>query len=168
MISMDIEEKYDKNFHYSYYLIRDNNVAEDITQEVFLRFYNSNYVEQQKEIRYLYTIARNLCIDEYRKRNIYKSQIEQLKRRDGTGQTGKAESDGGAFAETIIEKLYIENLLAVLSDEERDLLVLRFVNDEPISLICDELNISRFALYRRIRNIKKKLREATKTSKSSK
>ena len=80
---------------------------------------------------------------------------------DGTGQTGKAESDGGAFAETIIEKLYIENLLAVLSDEERDLLVLRFVNDEPISLICDELNISRFALYRRIRNIKKKLREAT-------
>lgn len=143
-------------------------MAEDITQEVFLRFYNSNYVEQQKEIRYLYTIARNLCIDEYRKRNIYKSQIEQLERRDGTGQTGKAESDGGAFAETIIEKLYIENLLAALSDEERDLLVLRFVNDEPISLICDELNISRFALYRRIRNIKKKLRKATKTSESSK
>ena len=154
---MDIEEQYDKIFHYCYYRIRDKNVAEDITQEVFLRFYNSNYVEQQKEIRYLYTIARNLCIDEYRKRNIYKSQIEQLERRDGTGQTGKAESDGGAFAETIIEKLYIENLLAVL-----------FVNDEPISLICDELNISRFALYRRIRNIKKKLREATKTSKSSK
>lgn len=165
---MDIEEQYDKIFHYCYYRIRDKNVAEDITQEVFLRFYNSNYVEQQKEIRYLYTIARNLCIDEYRKRNIYKSQIEQLERRDGTGQTGKAESDGGAFAETIIEKLYIENLLAVLSDEERDLLVLRFVNDEPISLICDELNISRFALYRSIRNIKKKLREATKTSKSSK
>ena len=84
------------------------------------------------------------------------------------GKQGKQKSDGGAFAETIIEKLYIENLLAVLSDEERDLLVLRFVNDEPISLICDELNISRFALYRRIRNIKKKLREATKTSKSSK
>ena len=45
---------------------------------------------------------------------------------------------------------------------------IRFVNDEPISLICDELNISRFALYRRIRNIKKKLRKATKTSESSK
>ena len=77
---MDIEEQYDKIFHYCYYRIRDKNVAEDITQEVFLRFYNSNYVEQQKEIRYLYTIARNLCIDEYRKRNIYKSQIEQLER----------------------------------------------------------------------------------------
>ena len=156
---MDIEEQYDKIFHYCYYRIRDKNVAEDITQEVFLRFYNSNYVEQQKEIRYLYTIARNICIDEYRKRNIYKSQIEQLERCDGTGQTWKAESDGGAFAEAIIEKLYIENLLVALSDEERDLLVLRFVNDEPISLICDELNISRFALYRSIRNIKKKLNE---------
>lgn len=156
---MDIEEQYDKIFHYCYYRIRDKNVAEDITQKVFLRFYNSNYVEQQKEIRYLYTIARNICIDEYRKRNIYKSQIEQLERRDGTGQTWKAESDGGVFAETIIEKLYIENLLVALSDEERDLLVLRFVNDEPISLICDELNISRFALYRSIRNIKKKLNE---------
>ena len=59
---MDIEEQYDKIFHYCYYRIRDKNVAEDITQEVFLRFYNSNYVEQQKEIRYLYTIARNLSI----------------------------------------------------------------------------------------------------------
>lgn len=68
---MDIEEQYDKIFHYCYYRIRDKNVAEDITQKVVLRFYNSNYVEQQKEIRYLYTIARNLCIDEYRKRNIY-------------------------------------------------------------------------------------------------
>ena len=48
---MDIEEQYDKIFHYCYYRIRDKNVAEDITQEVFLRFYNSNYVEQQKEIR---------------------------------------------------------------------------------------------------------------------
>ena len=77
---MDIEEQYDKIFHYCYYRIRDKNVAEDITQEVFLRFYNSNYVEQQKEIRYLYTIARKLCIDEYRKRKIYKSQIDKLKR----------------------------------------------------------------------------------------
>lgn len=88
-----------------------------------------------------------------------------LLRCDGTGQTWKAESDGGAFAEAIIEKLYIENLLVALSDEERDLLVLRFVNDEPISLICDELNISRFALYRKIRSIKKKLKEAAKSSK---
>ena len=88
--------------------------------------------------------------------------MEQLERSDKIGQTGKAESDGGAFAETIIEKLYIENLLAVLSEEERDLLVLRFVNDEPISLICDEL---RFALYRKIRSIKKKLKEAAKSSK---
>ena len=61
---MDIEEQYDKIFHYCYYRIRDKNVAEDITQEVFLRFYNSNYVEQQKEIRYLYTIARySTCVN---------------------------------------------------------------------------------------------------------
>lgn len=147
---MNIEEQYDKIFHYCYYRIRNKDDAEDITQEVFLRFYNGNYVDQQKEICYLYTIARNLCIDEYRKRKTCELRTEQI------------ESDEGLFAENMVEKLYIENLLAKLSEEERDLLVLRFVNDEAVSLICEELNISRFSLYRKIKSIKKKLKELTK------
>ena len=55
-------------------------MAEDITQEVFLRFYNSNYVEQQKEIRYLYNdSAQFYALMNIEKENIYKSQNRATK-----------------------------------------------------------------------------------------
>ena len=66
---MDYEAQYDKIYRYCYYKVNNAAVAEDITQETFLRFLeNSTYKENGKELNYLYTIARNLCIDEYRKR----------------------------------------------------------------------------------------------------
>ena len=65
---MDIEEEYDKIFRYCYWKVHNKEIAEDITQETFLRFLQSNYDERGKRIRFLYTIAGNLCIDEFRKK----------------------------------------------------------------------------------------------------
>ena len=64
---MNIEDEYDKIFRFCYWKVRSKEIAEDLTQETFLRFLDSQYTEQGKRIRYLYTIARNLCIDESRK-----------------------------------------------------------------------------------------------------
>ena len=47
---------------------KDRYIAEDIVQETFLRFWQSHYYEDTgKEMAYLYTIARNLCMDEFRR-----------------------------------------------------------------------------------------------------
>ena len=64
---MDIEEHYDKIYRFCYYKLQSKELAEDLTQETFLRFLDSEYREQGMCIRYLYTIARNLCIEAYRK-----------------------------------------------------------------------------------------------------
>lgn len=65
---MDLEEQYDKIYRYCYFKLRHQQKAEDITQETFLRFLeNTAYREQGKRLQYLYTIARNLCMDEFRK-----------------------------------------------------------------------------------------------------
>uniref|UniRef100_UPI004056704F RNA polymerase sigma factor n=1 Tax=Acetatifactor sp. TaxID=1872090 RepID=UPI004056704F len=37
--SLDLEEQYDKIYRYCYFKVRKREVAEDITQEAFLRFY---------------------------------------------------------------------------------------------------------------------------------
>ena len=42
-------------------------------------------------------------------------------------------------------------------EEEKELIVLRYVNDEPISEICRLTGISRFTVYRRIKEAKAKL-----------
>ena len=68
---MDIEEQYDKIYHYCYFKIYDKQLAQDITQETFLRFYKQELnFDSRKHLPYLYTIARNLCIDELRKKAI--------------------------------------------------------------------------------------------------
>lgn len=68
-MSIDLEEQYDKIYRYCYYKLHHREKAEDITQETFLRFLeNENYRDTGKGLQYLYTIARNLCIDEFRKK----------------------------------------------------------------------------------------------------
>ena len=45
-----------------------------------------------------------------------------------------------------------------LSEDEQELLLLRYANDVPVADICKIIGISRFALYRRLNNTVKKLR----------
>lgn len=139
---MDIEKYYDKIYRYCYYRVNDRTVAEDLTQETFLRFLNS---ESSMPERYLYTIAKNLCIDEYRSRRGEMTDIEE------------AEIAQDDFADSAIEKMEIRKALELLPDEERELLILRYANEEPLSVICELTGISRFAVYRRIKEAKSTL-----------
>ena len=63
---MDLEKTYDKIYRYVYFRVGDRMIAEDITQESFLRFIGKYGNFHDYEIKYLYTIARNLCIDKTR------------------------------------------------------------------------------------------------------
>ena len=59
---MNLEEQYDKIFRYLYFHLHDKHTAEDLTQETFLRFLKSRtYQDENRQLQYLYTIARNLC-----------------------------------------------------------------------------------------------------------
>ena len=65
---IEIDEQYDKVYRYCYFRVKNQHLAEDITQETFLRFFeSSSYRDAGRPLAYLYTIARNLCIDEFRK-----------------------------------------------------------------------------------------------------
>ena len=113
---MNYEAQYDKIYRYCYCKVNNAAVAEDITQETFLRFLeNSTYKENGKELNYLYTIARNLCIDEYRKR-VSEELPEEL-------PIESAE-------EAIVEGLDMRCALAKLTSMERELVLFRFVNKE--------------------------------------
>ena len=58
----------------------DARLAEDITQETFLRsLENNRWQIAGYALAYLYTVARNLCIDEYRKRST-RGSMEELTR----------------------------------------------------------------------------------------
>ena len=55
-MALDIEEQYEKIYRYCFYRLRDQEPAEDVTQETFLRWYASDtYRDINQVLQYLYT-----------------------------------------------------------------------------------------------------------------
>ena len=145
---MDLEEQYEKIYRYCYFRLRHQQMAEDITQETFLRFLESgNYCERGKKLRYLYTIVRNLCIDECRGK-----KAEPLSDEIPAEPTEEAPED------QMLTGIAVKAALSELEEEEQELLLLRYVNELSIAEICGILKLSRFAVYRKIQKALKRLR----------
>jgi len=65
-VSLSLQEQYDKVYKYCYFKVKNAHLAEDLAQETFLRFFGQqSYISRGKPLAYLYTIAKNLCIDAY-------------------------------------------------------------------------------------------------------
>lgn len=63
---MKIEKAYDKLYRFVYFKVQNREVAEDITQEAFLRYIGRYGQNASYNMKLMYTIARNLCVDEFR------------------------------------------------------------------------------------------------------
>lgn len=158
---LDLEEQYDRIYRYCYFRLHSRETAEDITQETFLRFLGSgSYQSMGKALRYLYTIARNLCIDEARRR---KSRGENGAGIDAEGQDmdsyGAEYGVESGIEERLVTVLAIRNALQELGEEERELILLRYVNEVPVEIIGKIYGISRFTVYRRTKEALKFLKE---------
>ena len=152
-VFMNIEEIYDKIYRFCFYKVRNQQTAEDITQEVFLRFLRSKYKDDGREINYLYTIARNLCVDELRK------QSAEASRRETLFKFEMVNTDQGKLENSMINSFYYEDILSKLPEGDLEILLLRYANDESIADISKVYGVSRFAVYRRIKKAKCKLRD---------
>ena len=74
---MDLKEQYDNIYRYCHMKTGHPETAEDLTQETFLRFLeDTGYQEQGRQLAYLYTIARNLCMDYFRRNKICRWRTE--------------------------------------------------------------------------------------------
>lgn len=144
---MDLEEQYDKIFRYCCFRLYDRQLAQDITQETFLRYYSRNIrLDNSKELAYLYTIAKNLCVDAVRQKPPFSlADIEEAVFPDTT--------------EELIDSLTLQSALKKLPQEEQELLFLRYVNELSVAAICKMTCLSRFAVYRRLSKAVRQLKE---------
>ncbi len=111
-------------------------VAQDATQEVFLRLVHSGarYERRGKPLAYLYTIARNVCAEAYRRCG---PAVEPL------------EVDvPDPAADRTAERLALDAALATLSADERDVLELRYGQGLAVGEIAMVMERSRFAVRR--------------------
>ena len=139
----DIEQQYDKIYRYCYFKLHNREAAEDVTQETFLRFLaNDTYRDTGKVLQYLYSIARNLCINEY-----HKPQFQAL----------PDEMEAPFSEDRLLSAISLQSALLELDPDEREILLLRYANEVPVTVICRIFHLSRFSIYRKISRALKKL-----------
>lgn len=123
--------------------------AEDLAQETFLKLFRSlpGYKGRKKFKAYLYTIANRLCIDESRKMPLY--SLEDAEEIAGVkNEIAQAE-----------QREEIRRLLGVLSQEQREAVILRFGQELGFSEIAKVMGCSMRTAQSRIRNALRLMRK---------
>lgn len=145
-MSLELQEQYEKIYTFCYFKVKKRDLAEDITQETFLKYFETtNYLEKGKKLAFLYTIARNCCNDYFRK-------AKQTAALDDWPECSEELADD---LETVIT---VRAAVSKLDAAEQELVLLRFSNELGIGEIAAYFGISRFAVYRKLNAIEKQLK----------
>ncbi len=124
---------YDRVYRYCYRRMTDRELAQDMTQEVFLRVLKSigSYRHYGKFENYLYVIAKNLIRDSYGKREILPIDDVEC----AVEETGFAR---------IEQYMLFNGALEKLPEREREILLLRYDAELKIKDIARimEMNLS--------------------------
>ena len=144
----------DAIFRFCALKVSNREIAQDLTQEVFIRYWQTlrKGEKLKNERAYLYTLARNLVIDWYRKKK--ESSLDVLTEAgiEFKGDGPQSITDSAEAAEVIA---VIENL----DEDAREVLLLRFVEGFSPKEIAEHLNESPNVVSVRIHRSLKKVQE---------
>ncbi len=132
----------DALYSYVYHLTLDHHLAEDIVAETYLRL-----IEKIGEYTYtgaplkawLYRIAHNLAINSFR----HTGRTEHL---GDTDEALEAPDDPSATVATRLENAALHDAIVQLTDEQRQVVVLRFIGGQKPAEIAQSLNKSETAI----------------------
>jgi len=154
----DLDDAYDKIYRYCYFKIGHRESAEDITQQTFLNLFEYEKRETIKNpLAFLYTVAGNLCMDEFRRRKREApEENETLTWKEAEAAQGWEDEE-----KRTVLSMDVRSALKKLNGEEQELLLLRYANDLPVQEIGRLFHLSRFAVRRRLlkalQNLRKEL-----------
>jgi RNA polymerase sigma-70 factor (ECF subfamily) len=143
-------------------------VAEDLLQEAFLRVVKGaeSYQRNAKLTTWLYTIARNLCVDASRRaKHRRATSLEQpLDRHRGEGSAvlgdGIADRGAGVDRQAMSTELRgrIEHAVGRLVDEQREVFMMREILNLPFKEIAEITGVPENTVKSRMRYALEKLR----------
>lgn len=149
--------------------LRIPSVAEDVVQEAFVRVVQ-NALEFKHEARFstwAYTITRNLCIDQLRKRALRKHpSLDESKRgEEGDGPTlGEQTADSRANVERQATGTELKERIAAaveeLPDDQREVFLLRELSNLPFKEIAEITGVPENTVKSRMRYALERLQTA--------
>lgn len=142
--------------------------AEDLLQEVFLRVIKGAdaYEKQAKFTTWLYTIARNLCVDAARRGKHRRAQSldapMNAEEKDGATLLDRVEDGSAGPAHRVLDKELSGQLYAAidkLSEEQREVFLMREFHDMPFKEIAEVVGCPENTVKSRMRYALEKLRQ---------
>ncbi|HMR76068.1 MAG TPA: RNA polymerase sigma factor [Polyangiaceae bacterium] len=157
-------------YNFVYRQVRNPETAEDVTQDAFLRVVQ-NAGEFKHEARFstwLYTIARNLCVDHLRK--------AKHRRHPSLDQPAGGQSEGRPLGESMpdphhsssVERTasgnqmrdHIVAAVDALPDDQREVFLLREVGNLPFKEIAEVVGVGENTVKSRMRYALERLKQA--------
>lgn len=126
-----IDKYYDNIFSYLFRKVGNVELAEDLTQEVFLRLVNalSRYRPTGKFSNYVFTIAVNVANDYFRKNKLFMQE-----------ELNSVDIDAGIDIEEILieqeQSIRLKEAVGKLPDMQKDAILLRFFHNMRIKDIA--------------------------------
>ena len=133
-LKLAYDEHSDAIFRYCLFKVSDREKAIDLTQDVFVKVWQyllaGNQVENMKAL--LYKVARNLIIDEYRKK-----KFDSL---DVMSDAGFEPVDGASLDTiSIVEAGLLVDRIKELPDAYSEVVFMRYVDDLSVKEIAEAL-----------------------------
>ncbi len=128
-----------------YYMVKDQDVVEDIAQEVFIKVYKniSKFNEQSSLYTWIYRITMNCCFDEIKKEKKITYFSNYIETEDGEEEI-QFEDPNQNVDEIVEDELDKEELIKAikkLPDDQRALIVLRDIREFTYWEIAEMLKI---------------------------
>jgi RNA polymerase sigma-70 factor (ECF subfamily) len=151
--------------------VRHGNAAEDVTQDVFLRLVQ-NAADFKHEARFstwLYTIARNLCVDHLRKQSHRRHpSLDQPQSGDATGTRPMIDNVADGHPRASVERTAASGEVAGriveavqgLPEDQREVFLLREIANLPFKEIAQITGVGENTVKSRMRYALDRLQEA--------
>jgi RNA polymerase sigma-70 factor (ECF subfamily) len=153
-------------YSFCYQFFRDRDIATEMAQETFLRAYRyiKKYDSKRKFSTWIYSIAKNICIDEKRKMDRSRSvPIDDVNPSTIlSGEQSYHLKDPSQISLHLEDRMLLEDAITRLPEKYRTAIILCYFQELPYQEIADILNLSLNLVKVRIFRAKKQLLEILK------
>lgn len=148
-------------FSFCYQFFREREIATDMAQETFVRAfrYLNKYDPKRKFSTWIYSIAKNICIDE--KRKMDRNRTMSLESVSSSSvidpEPGQHLKDPSQIFQHLEDKLFLEEAIGELPEKYRAVIILCYFQELPYQEIAEILGLSLNLVKVRIFRAKKQL-----------
>ncbi len=148
-----------KIFSRSLSFVKDREIAEDLTHDIFMKILISlsSFKFKSKFSTWIYSITYNYCVDYLRKRQKIRFQHSEFQK-----ETDAYISDEEVADARELQKIKVERLMTIMEDinpEEKMILMMKYRDGLSIKQIQEIFDLSESAVKMRLKRAKEKVKK---------